>query len=395
MSARSLIDSQSRDIRFSELTRAAMLPPACAEFFASISTGDQILSSKEVSVADVVTGGYNTVSICELKVTECPSLRFILRVPIDDPDSHPVLPRWQTTTAVGCMLYCRRNFHDLGIPTPEVYAFSASPGSEFIAMEYIDGEDLSDVWMDLSLEEKEHLIGQVAEVMRKMRSQRFSVIGGISPDGLPSPIVNDVDASNGRAELDQFGLYNIGPYESLREWVLSCFDRQIHYFDQMLHHETLKQWEARFKMEMEDWLHLLTPETVLEKIKSKRDAFIHADQLPFDSSHPFVLRHGDFHGRNVLVSRTSPRTIVAVIDWDFGGSQALPLADDDFEVISGPDDAKEAQEQEHWRKRIDELIGKLPFDYGLVQASHAMTLVTLEREQQRVADELERISRLQ
>ncbi|KAF8530666.1 hypothetical protein JB92DRAFT_2858704 [Gautieria morchelliformis] len=372
-----------------------MLPPACAEFFASTSSAEQILSSNQVSVIDVVTGGYNTVNICELKVTECPFFRFILRVPIDDPDSHPILPRWQTTTAVGCMLYCQRNVHDLGIPTPEIYAFNASLGSEFIAMEYIDGEDLSDVWMDLSLEEKEHLIGQVAEIMRKMRSRRFSVIGGISPDGLPSPLVSNVNASNGRALLDQFGLYNIGPYESLREWVLSCFDRQIHYFDQMLHHEALKQWENQFKMEMNEWLDLLTPEIVLEKIKAKRDAFIQADRLPFDSSHPFVLRHGDFHGRNLLVSRTSPRTIVAVIDWDFGGSQALPLADKDFEVISGPEDEKEAREQEYWRKRIDELIGKLPFDYGLAQTWHAMTLVTLEREEQkRVAGESERISRL-
>jgi tRNA A-37 threonylcarbamoyl transferase component Bud32 len=60
------------------------------------------------------------------------------------------------------MLYCQRNFHHLGVPTPEIYAFNTSPGSQFIAMEYSDGEGLSDVWMDLSLEAKEHLIGQVA-----------------------------------------------------------------------------------------------------------------------------------------------------------------------------------------------------------------------------------------
>jgi hypothetical protein len=169
----------------------------------------------------------------------------------------------------------------------------------------------------------------------------------------------------------------------------------------MLHRETLKEWEDRFKMEMKDRLHLLTPETVLEAIKSKRDAFIHADQLPFDPSHPFVLRHGDFHGRDVLVrynrhtlifllwltvtclplSRTSPRTIVAVVDRDFGGSQALPFADDNFEVISDPDDETEAQEQEDWQKRIHELIGRFPFDYESVQARHAADLATLEWEE--------------
>jgi hypothetical protein len=110
-------------------------------------------------------------------------------------------------------------------------------------------------------------------------------------------------------------LYKIGPFVSydffnepvsflsfnMSPFVKSPFDRQIHHFDQMLHHEAPKEWEDRFKMEMKDRLHLLTPETVLAAIKSKRDAFIHVDQLLFEPSHPFVLRHGDFHGRDVLV----------------------------------------------------------------------------------------------
>ena len=152
-----------------------MLPPASTEFFASVSSGEQVLSSSQVSVTDVITGSYNTVSICELKIVDSAPFPFVLHVPIDDPDSHAILPQWRTSTAVGCMLYCQRHFHDLGILTPAIYAFNCSPGSEFIAMEYIDGEDLSDVWMDLGLEDKGHLIGQVAEIMRKMRSRRFSI----------------------------------------------------------------------------------------------------------------------------------------------------------------------------------------------------------------------------
>jgi hypothetical protein len=52
--------------------------------------------------------------------------------------------------------------------------------------------------MDLFLEEKEQLTGQVTEIMKKMRSRRFSAIGEISPDGVPYPVVNNVNASNGR-----------------------------------------------------------------------------------------------------------------------------------------------------------------------------------------------------
>jgi len=90
-------------------------------------------------------------------------------------------------------------------------------------------------------------------------------------------------------------------YNTLREWALARFDRHIHYFDQMLHQQSLKQYEDKFNMEMKTWLRLLTPETVLERLKSKRNALANASQLPFNSSHPFVLQHGDFHGRNVLV----------------------------------------------------------------------------------------------
>ena len=46
------------------------------------------------------------------------------------------------------MLYCQRR-PDLNMPTPTIYAYSCTHGSEFIAMEYIDGDTLSEVWMDL------------------------------------------------------------------------------------------------------------------------------------------------------------------------------------------------------------------------------------------------------
>jgi hypothetical protein len=64
----------------------------------------------------------------------------------------------------------------------------------------------------------------------------------------------------------------------------------------------------------------------------------------------------------------------------------LPLADTRFEVISHPEDATEADEQTRWQDRLDELIGRLPFDYGLVQVKFALELDTLDMEEhQRLA----------
>ena len=69
--------------------------------------------------------------------------------------------------------------------------------------------------------------------------------------------------------------------------------------DQMLHKDTLSAHETVFRQEMSDRLSNLTPEDAFERVKSKRDDFI---AHPYDRcKYPVVLRHGDLHGRNVIV----------------------------------------------------------------------------------------------
>jgi hypothetical protein len=57
------------------------------------------------------------------------------------------------------------------------------------------------------------------------------------------------------------------------------------------------------------------------------------------------------------------------------------LADRDFEVISDPENIAEAKEQEYWQNRLDDLIGRLPFDRKLAHVQFAMELGTLEKEE--------------
>ncbi len=179
----------------------ANIPESARNFFASVSSPTEILSSKLVSRVqgtDVIEGGYNYVHILNLDIGEPDRpFPFILRFPIDP----NIIPPSQTSTSVGCMLYCQRH-PDLNIPTPAIYAYSCTHGSEFIVMEYINGDSLSKVWMDLPEEEKYNIASQVAEIMRTMRTKTaFSVIGGISPDGSACPLVDGVDVSDGRVSL--------------------------------------------------------------------------------------------------------------------------------------------------------------------------------------------------
>ena len=84
----------------------------------------------------------------------------------------------------------------------------------------------------------------------------------------------------------------------MREYVQAVFDRQFHYLDQMLHKDTLSAHEAEFREETNNILRHLTLEEVFERVKSRRDDYM---THPYDCRHPIVLRHGDLHGRNVIV----------------------------------------------------------------------------------------------
>ncbi|KAI5998910.1 hypothetical protein F5J12DRAFT_283855 [Pisolithus orientalis] len=176
----------------------ANIPESVRKFFASVSSPTEILSSKLVSPlerTEVIEGGFNFAHFLNLDTGESGRpFPFVLRFPID-----PInITRWQTCTAVGCMLYCQRH-PGLNIPTPAIYAYSSACGSEFIAMEYIDGDALSSAWLDIPKDEQEDVLRQVAEIMHTMRSKTsFKAIGGISPDGSSCPLVDGIDATCGR-----------------------------------------------------------------------------------------------------------------------------------------------------------------------------------------------------
>ena len=81
----------------------------------------------------------------------------------------------------------------------------------------------------------------------------------------------------------------------MQEYIQSVLDRQFHYMDQILHKDRLSSYEAEFRAE---WFFDFTPEDAFERVKSQRDEFI---AHPYNCEYPFVLRHGDLHGRNVIV----------------------------------------------------------------------------------------------
>jgi hypothetical protein len=78
--------------------------------------------------------------------------------------------------------------------------------------------------------------------------------------------------------------------------------------DQILHKDGLSAYEVEFR---ENWFSDLTPEGAFESAKSQRNGFI---AHPYNPEHPFVLRHGDMHGRNVIVRYVRTAKFLSQVD---------------------------------------------------------------------------------
>lgn len=74
------------------------------------------------------------------------------------------------------------------------------------------------------------------------------------------------------------------------------------------------------------------------------------DASIFPPEEPFVLVHGDFHGRNIIVKGTD---IAAVIDWEFAGAYPMSelLGDEGIDLVECYD-TPEMMENSKWCARI-------------------------------------------
>ncbi|CAK7232493.1 hypothetical protein SEUCBS140593_008279 [Sporothrix eucalyptigena] len=147
-----------------------------------------------------------------------------------------------------------------GIPVPHVHGTETTPeGRKRIAMDYIEGTTLSDVWPDLSEDEKRAYAHQLRGILTKMRE-------------IPPPQ---------------------GDYRRLR---------RIH-----VHTSPVCYGEDAFKEYLLSALHRSIPQAV-------RNAF--AQRLAKQPPHRIVLTHGDLAPRNVMVRDGK---IAALVDWEDAG----------------------------------------------------------------------------
>lgn len=273
-------------------------------------------------------GGYNEVYLISWVSGWDESTRsksFALRIP--KPDT--ILPHQILNEVASISLVSARCPN---IPAPKTYAFSADGSNPFIAQEYIDGEPLSTIWNRYTVAEKCSVVVKIAEMIVDMAETRFSAIGGFATVSPAShtlgPTVEGSKFFKGRSKFHSNRCYPIGPYKTTKEYVLACYDKEIYYYT----HAPASDIDSNLfeTTSLEDFVQQLR-----DKRRQLETSFVTEDE-------PFVLVHGDFHGRNIIMHGTQ---VQAVLDWEFAGAYPLSelLEGIGFDVVEIEDEESETE----------------------------------------------------
>ncbi|KAJ8119876.1 hypothetical protein ONZ43_g3272 [Nemania bipapillata] len=286
----------------------------------------------------IATGGYNSIWLVKLHnplhIKSTLVSQFIVRLPSDD-----ALVPDQINNEVAFKAFVAANLPH--IPVPKVYFYHATsqPQTSFIVEEYIDCPPLSATWMSLTPCQKNNMAQKLAAILVDLAEVRFDLIGGLNPaDFSSAPTVEGCKIFKGRGKFHRNDCYPIGPYKSTKEYILSCYDREIYYYT-----------NAAQDIDLDLFVDV-TAQAFVEDLKKKRASLAESHI----ADEPFVLVHGDFHGRNILAQGDQ---ITAVIDWEFAGSYPLSetLSGGDVDVVEA--DSEELDEENTvWGRKIRRFI---------------------------------------
>lgn len=158
---------------------------------------------------------------------------------------------------------------ETSIPVPEVYnAYrDDETGHVCIVMEFVQGKQLDQAWPELSGEEKESIIQQLAGYFKELRQIKGTFIGGIDGSPLDEQLFPDIA-----------GVY--GPYKTEDDFNKGLIDA----------------WTAEY------------PQDAFIRMLCKMQLSIR--------DHEFVLTHNDVAVRNILVQGSK---VTAIVDWARSG----------------------------------------------------------------------------
>ncbi|KAK3821339.1 MAG: kinase-like domain-containing protein [Benniella sp.] len=163
---------------------------------------------------------------------------------------------------------------------------------DYIVMSRLPGVPLDSIWDDMSLEEQEKVVDQVAEIFARLRSIELPEIGNFvkGPNGEPT-IGPMMEGSSGS-----------GPYQSWGAFAVANIQKEINWL----------QSDGKFA---ETMAYLPRIETLVKTIELG-DLEKRFQGASTQDASPISFTHGDFESRNILVIG---HKVVGLLDFEFAG----------------------------------------------------------------------------
>lgn len=245
----------------------------------------------EVSSIREIEKGWNNKAL--KLVTKSSNNPLLLRL------SKNTWPKEKIENEVAGLHFVNQNFNN-HIPTPKVLGWGIATDEfpmHYMLMEYIDGDNLEDIWRDLQSSDKLDILKSIGFYLNQLQSVKFDSIGGWKFNETGSDVV-------------------VCPY----------FDNKCMYQNE---NEMLQDI---LKSNLEAVRALGLVELADSFDKSKIATKIH-DMLcgDMDLACPIIFFHGDFAFRNILVVRHSESQseshgkfeISGLIDWEWCGTRPM------------------------------------------------------------------------
>lgn len=257
------------------------------------------------SLEEIKGGGYNRIIGVNFDIESNVPPR-ILRIPFDETE-------FSESNEIAGQVAVLRFLHQHSLPVPQVCTYDVTAdnaiGSRYILQTRMPGAPLSDIYDDLSTEEKRQIIDQWVDLLVKIESIKFPLAGRLVAAVPSKPCPNSglqgieiVGFGTSQFEGDRNAV-ETKPATSLVELLFSQFEAwKQHDLNPSIDRGTSMLWAQIIEIAKEmDSLQLLGSVNDNEN----------------------VLYHWDLASRNILVEqRLGNWEITAVLDWD--GALSVP-----------------------------------------------------------------------